>query len=88
MTIMKQLKITYQQEEQFLEVKSMVKVKCFIRHEEYESNGRVIYSAQYEFSKWDQKDVKSIVSIHTCANTSGSCEQILVFYEPVEESPS
>lgn len=66
----------------------MVKVKCFNRHEEYECNGKVIYSAQYEFGKWDQKDVKSIVSIHTCSNTSGTCEQILVFYEPIEEGDS
>ena len=63
----------------------MVKVARFDRHEEYEGQGRVIYSAEFEFNKWNQEAVKSILSIQSGFDTNGLCQQILVFYEPIEE---
>ena len=63
----------------------MIKLQRFFRHEEYERQGRVIYSAEYEFSKWDQADVKSIISIQSGFDQDGMCQQILVFYEAIEE---
>ena len=66
----------------------MVKLVSFNRTENYESkygsSCKVIHSPEYYFSIWDQSDVKSIVSIHTCYNSDGTCTQILVFYEPKE----
>ena len=63
----------------------MVKVATFNRTENYESkygsSCKVIHSPEYYFDSWDQADVKSIVSIHTCCNSNGTCTQILVFYE-------
>ena len=63
----------------------MIKVKTFNQKETYESNYgsqcKVLHTPQYCFSEWDQADVKSIVSIHTCCNSNGTCTQILVFYE-------
>lgn len=63
----------------------MVKVKSFDRTETYESkcgsSCKVIHSPEYYFSNWDQADVKSIVSIHTCCNSNGTCTEIIVFYE-------
>ena len=41
----------------------------------------------YEFNKWNQADVESIISIDTCANEHGEVETIVVYYntkEPTE----
>ena len=66
----------------------MVKVKSFDRTETYESkygsSCKVIRSPEYYFSEWDQANVKSIVSIHTCCNSNGTCTEIIVFYEEKE----
>lgn len=66
----------------------MVKVKSFNRTENYESrygsSCKVIRSPEDYFANWDQSDVKSIVSIHTCCNSNGTCTKILVFYESKE----
>ena len=64
----------------------MIKLERFYRHESYESQGKVLYSAEYEFSKWDQANVKSIVSIQSGFDEYGICQQILVFYEAKEEN--
>ena len=38
----------------------------------------------YQLNNWDQEDVKSIISINTCANQNGEVETIIVYYNAKE----
>ena len=66
----------------------MIKCKYFRKRTDYDYNrGNIVYSAMYEFNKWNQADVESIISIDTCANEHGEVETIVVYYntkEPTE----
>ena len=64
----------------------MIKCKYFRKRVDYDKHGyaKLVYSPMYEFNKWDQHDVESIISINTCANEQGEVETIVVYYNAKE----
>lgn len=63
----------------------MIKCKYFTKRNDYDYyRGNIVYSAMYEFNRWDQSDVESLISINTCANEHGEVETIVVYYNAKE----
>ena len=66
----------------------MIKCNYFRKNIEYDERGysKLAHSAMFEFNKWDQADVESIISIDTCANQHGEVQTIVVYYNAKESN--